>query len=107
MKPSAWVIPSADKGGLNFDINAIRQPVKTSLEVVYNIASAGDAQGHAAHAGLRTARLAAWAKLIGWTPTGMCLPLSYDSGALVHLGGGLMQWVDKFATEFEASYPIQ
>jgi len=107
LKPSAWVIPSADKSGNNEQLEGVLQTVQTAFEVVYNIASAGDAHGHAAHTLLRVARVDTWAELLGWMPTGMAYPVTHDAGKLIYLGGGLMQWVDRFETAFLADYPAQ
>lgn len=104
LKPSVWVIPSADQGGENAQLEGVFQSVKTSFELVYNIASAGDAQGHAAHDLLRAARQAGWTALLGWIPDGMERAVKFDAGRLIYLGGGLLQWVDRFETEYYADY---
>ena len=107
IKPSAWVIPGEDKAGDNTQLSAVLQDVQAVFEVVYNVPSAGDAAGRNAHTALRQMRMDTFAALLGWTPTGMDTPIVHSKGALIWLGSGLLQWADRFATQYVLDFPLQ
>lgn len=98
--PAAYVIASADAGGLNKAQNAVIQDITDQFAVVI-VLDAGDERGQEANDALHDLRAELWLSLVGWRPAAEYDPIEYGKGAMLHISRARVVYQFLFTAEFQ------
>jgi len=101
VSPAAFIIPLAEKSGVNqLATSAVQQRITASFAVVLSVRDYGDARGDAAIShDLSPLRVALLEALMGFAPGSNWDAITHAGGTLLQIKNGNLFWQDKFMTE--------
>lgn len=100
VRPSAFVVATADAAADNDIDNGVRQVITDSFDVLV-VLDAKDQRGQLAVDVLHDVRAELWRALVGWRPAGEYEPITYAGGELLEIDRALVLYRFSFVAEFQ------